>query len=151
MLRCVLLCFGSDRFYPYSSESFHWYRGTVIMKKTWRILLHGVLDIYVKSRVVHAAGMPGTTSPPPRIRDPAVHHGTCVTHVPWCMPGSLPSGFLWSWWWGKRSMHFRRMRNPQFFVSGKRPMNPIKIDETTIKRSTTKQPESFMRYNVDDL
>ena len=24
-----------------------------------------------------------------------MHHGTCVTHVPWCMPGSLTSGFLW--------------------------------------------------------
>ena len=24
------------------------------------------------------------------------HYGTCVTHVPRCMPGSLTSGFLWS-------------------------------------------------------
>ena len=24
-----------------------------------------------------------------------MHHGTCVTHVPWRMPGSLTSGFLW--------------------------------------------------------
>ena len=23
-----------------------------------------------------------------------MHHGTCVTHVPWCMPGSLTRGFL---------------------------------------------------------
>ena len=23
------------------------------------------------------------------------HHGMCMTHVPWCMPGSLISGFLW--------------------------------------------------------
>ena len=51
-----------------------------------------------------------------------MHHGTCVTHVPWCMPGSLISSFLWSRWWGKRSWHSRRMRNPQFYVSGKRPM-----------------------------
>ena len=27
-------------------------------------------------------------------RDSDMHHGTCVTHVPWCMPGSLTSGFL---------------------------------------------------------
>ena len=46
----------------------------------------------------------------------------CVTHVPWCMPGSLTSGFLWSQWREKRSQHSRRMRNPQFYVSGKRPM-----------------------------
>ena len=44
----------------------------------------------------HAPGMPGTFSPPPRVSDPDMHHRTCVTHVPWCMPGSLTSGFLWS-------------------------------------------------------
>ena len=44
----------------------------------------------------HAPEMPGTFSPPPRVSDPDMHHGTCVTHVPWCMPGSLASGFLWS-------------------------------------------------------
>ena len=38
--------------------------------------------------------------PPPRISDPDMHRGTCVTHMPWCMPGSLTSGFLWSWWRG---------------------------------------------------
>ena len=27
-----------------------------------------------------------------------IHHGTCVTRVPWCMPGSLTCGFLWSRW-----------------------------------------------------
>ena len=59
---------------------------------------------------------------PPRVSDPDMHHGTCVTHVPWCMSGSLTSGFLSSRWWGKRSRHSRRMRNPQFYVSGKRPM-----------------------------
>ena len=66
--------------------------------------------------------MPGTFSPPPRSCDPDMHHGTCVTHVPWCMPGSLTSGFLWSRWRGKRSRHSRRMRNPQFYVSGKKPI-----------------------------
>ena len=25
----------------------------------------------------------------PLVSDPAMHHGTCVTHVPWCMSGSL--------------------------------------------------------------
>ena len=59
--------------------------------------------------------MPGTFSPPPRVSDPDIHHGTC-------MPGLLTSGFLWSPWWGKRSRHSRRMRNRQFYVPGKRPM-----------------------------
>ena len=72
--------------------------------------------------VAHAPGMPGTFSPSPRVSDPDMHHGTCVTHVSWCTPGSLTSGFLWSRWRGKRSRHSRRMRNQQFYVSGKRPM-----------------------------
>ena len=25
----------------------------------------------------------------PPVSDPSMHHGTCVTHVPWCMSGSL--------------------------------------------------------------
>ena len=70
--------------------------------------VHGPLARYVKLRVAHA---PGTFSPPPWVSDPDMHHGTCVTHVPWCMPGSLTSGFILSWWRGKRSRHSRRMRN----------------------------------------
>ena len=28
----------------------------------------------------------------PRVSDPGMHHGTCITHVPWCMSGSLTRG-----------------------------------------------------------
>ena len=28
----------------------------------------------------------------PRVSDPGMHHGTCVTHVPWCMSGLLTRG-----------------------------------------------------------
>ena len=56
----------------------------------------------------------------PLVSDPGMHHGTCVTHVPWCMSGSLTRG-----WRGKRSRHSRRMRNPHFYVSGKRPMRTV--------------------------
>ena len=80
---------------------------------------HGPLDRYVKLRVVHA---PGTFSLPQLAIDPNMHHGTCVMHVPWCMSGSITSGFLWNLWRGKRSRHSRRTRNPQFYVSGRRPM-----------------------------
>ena len=79
-----------------------------------------------KLRVAHAPGMPGTFSPPPRVSDTDMHHGTCVTHVLWCMPGSLTSSFLWSRWRGKRSRHSRHMRKPQFYVSGKRPMGFVR-------------------------
>ena len=77
---------------------------------------------YVILQVAHAPGMPGTFSPPPRVSDPHMHHGTCVAHVSWCIRGSLTSGFLSSRWWGKRSRHSWHMRNLQFYVSGQRPM-----------------------------
>ena len=83
---------------------------------------YGPLTRYVKFQVVHAPGMLGTFSPPPWVSDPDMHHGTCVTHVPWCMLGSLTSGFLRSRRRGKRSRHSRRMHNSQFYVSGKRSM-----------------------------
>ena len=76
---------------------------------------HEPLARYVKIRVAH---VPGT----PRVMDPDMHHGTCVTHVPLCMSGSIASGFLWSRCREKHSRHSRRMRNPQFSLSGKRPM-----------------------------
>ena len=49
-----------------------------------------------KIAAAHAPGMPETSCPPPQESDPDMHHGTCVTHVPWCMLGSLTSGFFWS-------------------------------------------------------
>ena len=27
----------------------------------------------------------------PLVSDPGMHHGACITHVPWCMSGSLPA------------------------------------------------------------
>ena len=84
---------------------------------------HGPLTRYVNFPVAHAPGMAGTSYPPLRISDPDMHHGTCVTYVPWCLPGSLTSGFLWSWWRGKRSRHSRHMHNPQFYVSDNRTIN----------------------------
>ena len=50
---------------------------------------HGPLARYEKLRVANVPGMPGSLSPPPRVSHPGMHYGTCVTHVPWCMPGSL--------------------------------------------------------------
>ena len=65
------------------------------------IPLHGPLARFVKLLVAHAPGMPGTFSPPPRVSEPDMHHDPCVTNVPWCMPGSLTSGFSRSLWWRK--------------------------------------------------
>ena len=99
---------------------------------SWRLksTANGPLAKYVKWRVAHPPGMPGTFSPTPRVSDSNMHHGTCVTHVPWCMPGSLTSGFLGSRWRVKRSRHSWRMRNPQFYVSCKRSMTLVASQTT---------------------
>ena len=83
---------------------------------------HGPLARYVKITVCACAG---NVFPPPRVSNPDMHHGACVTHVPWCTPGSLTTGVLWIRWRGKRFRHNRRMRRPQFYLSGKRPMERI--------------------------
>ena len=70
----------------------------------------------------HEPGMPGTFSPPQRVSDPDMHHGTCVTHVPRRMTGSLTSDFFEVGGGRKRSRYSRRMRNLQIYVYGKRPM-----------------------------
>ena len=70
----------------------------------------------------HAPGRPGTFSPPPRVSAHGMHHGTRVTHVPWCMPGALTSSFLWSRRRGETFPAFSAHAHPQFYVSGKRPM-----------------------------
>ena len=52
----------------------------------------------------------------PLVSDPGMHHGTCVTHVSWCMSGSLTHG-------GEETFPaFPAHAHPQFYVSGKRPM-----------------------------
>ena len=32
----------------------------------------------------------------PLVSDPGMYHSTCVTHVPWCMSGSLTRGGRWN-------------------------------------------------------
>ena len=91
---------------------------------------YGPLIRYVQLRVTHAPGMPGAVSPPPASEEIAselprhvsrhVRHARAVMHV----------GIVNARWWGKHSRHSRRMRNPQFYISGKKPMNPIKPLET---------------------
>ena len=88
----------------------------------------------LKLWVAHAPGMPGTFYPPSRVSDPDMHHGTCVTHVPWCMPVSLTSGFFWSRWRGKCCRRYRLMRNQQFYISGKRPMERFQSPVTYVEQ-----------------
>ena len=64
--------------------------------KRWKITWSWASCQIRKIAGAHAPGLPGTFSPSPQVSDPDMHHGTCVTHVPWCMPGSLTSGLLWN-------------------------------------------------------
>ena len=104
-----------------TSKKSQWYGKQYFMTSSWgKKQCYGPLARYVKLLVAHAPGMPGTFFPSPRVSDPDMHHGTCFTHVPWSMSGSLTSGFLLTRWRGKRSRHSRRMRNHKFYVSAKR-------------------------------
>ena len=58
--------------------------------------VHGPLTRYVKLRVAHAPGMPGTFSPPPRVSEPDTHHGTCVTG----QGGKFRHWRAYTWHWG---------------------------------------------------
>ena len=135
-----LLIDGTCQPCPLLLSLYNWYLGwekhTNCYTLTWQgmdehihpIVLcwcYGPLAKYAKLKVAHAPGMPGTFSPPLRLSDPDMHHSTCMMYVPWCMQGSLSSGFLWSWWWGRCSRHSRRKRNLQFCVSGKRPLGHV--------------------------
>ena len=95
---------GNFSFFP---SKFKWSNCYIFSQDTAAMLpWHGPLVRYVKLRVAHAPGMPGTFSPPPRVSDPDMHHSTL---------GSLTSGFLWSRLREKRSRHSWCMRNPQFY------------------------------------
>ena len=82
---------------------------------------------------------------PPRFSDPGMHHDTCVTHVRRCMPGSLISGFLWSRCREKHSRLSLRLRNPQFYMSGKKP---IAYEKKNNKRMTRNWRRTMMVPNT---
>ena len=56
----------------------------------------------------------------PPVTDPGMHCGTCGTHVPWCMSGSLTRGG------GETFPAFPAHAHPQFYVAGKSPMRKDK-------------------------
>ena len=89
------------------------------------VLYDGPLTRYVKLWVAHAPGMLGTFSPPPTSKETAglrsrhasrhVRDAHAVMHI----------GIANPQWRGKGARDSRRMRNAQFYVSGKRPMDVI--------------------------
>ena len=73
-------------------------------------LLHTFIILYnmMAYIITSIPGMPGMFSPPPRDARAVMHAGIGNPR-----------------WRGKRSRHSQRMRNPQFDVSGKRPMADV--------------------------
>ena len=124
----------------------------------WRIGQSGVQNFFIKTlpalvaesasyvefRVAHAPGMPGMFSRLRGLATPTcisgMHHGTCVTHVPWCMPGSLTSGFLWIPW--RENVPdipgAYTTRNFTYYISGKRPTDSPNKGPITSKRFSCK-------------
>ena len=87
----------------------------------WAIF-NGPLTRYVKLRVAHAPGIPGTFSSPPSSKVTASKRSL---HASWHVRYArtmMHVGIASSRWRRKGSQHSRRMRNPQFYTSGKRPI-----------------------------
>ena len=68
----------------------------------------------------------------PLISDPGMHHGTCVTHVPWCMSGSVTrknikrhtANTIVSWpnpkqWWRGKRCAFYKMDSYHIYMENK--------------------------------
>ena len=104
---------------------------------------NGPLTRYVKLRVAHALG---TFSPPLGLAIP-----TCITARASHMSGTLTSGFLWRRWRGKRSRHSRRMRNPQFYVCVKRPMDCAVVMVVTLSMYWKIRHPTFQHVESDFL
>ena len=97
MQRCLILLSA------YTKESVHMYRSRDRSKKdhngdmTWKRVPWASCQIR-KNTGCACAGNVGNVFSRRRFQrkllysDPGMHHGTCVTHVPWCMSGSLTCG-----------------------------------------------------------
>ena len=81
--------------------------------------LHGPPTRYIKLRVAHAPGMPGAFSPPPTSIETACYRPRHASRHVRRARAVMYVGIANPRWQGKLS---RRMRNPQFYVSGKRPI-----------------------------
>ena len=70
-----------------------------------------------------------------------MHHGTCVTHIPWCMPGPLvPVG-------GKTFPAFPAHAHPRFSVIGKRPMPALIHEEACRLLGVTSLPNAMLHLS----
>ena len=130
----LMFCFLIINWFWFISKYFHAFRDCFTVTSSWaskitindvgkteRYLIHGPLARSVKLRVAHAPGMPEML---PRHRGLTIP--TCITARASrtcrdaCRDRLLC--FFWSRRRGKRSRYSRCMRNPHFYLSGKRPI-----------------------------
>ena len=114
------------------------------------VIVHGPLTRYAKLRVAHAPRMPRTFSPPPRVSDPDMHHGTCVTYVPWCMSVSLTTGFLWSRWRGNRPRAPGACATHNFAYLSRGPWR-MPLQELAADRTRKVKERYYLDYDTLDI
>ena len=88
----------------------------------WETAFNGPLIRYVKLRIAHAPGMPGRFSPPPTSKETTIQRSRHASRYGRYARAVMHVGIAKPRWWEKRSRHSRSMRNPQFYVSVKRPI-----------------------------
>ena len=108
------------------------YRSVPFCLSCWHILsvftgciacdMHGPLARYVKLWVAHVPGMPGTFSPWPTSKETASWRSRLASRRVRDTRAVMHVGIANPRWQGNFSQQSRRMRKPQFYVSGKRPM-----------------------------
>ena len=67
---------------------------------------------------------------------PDIHHDTYVTHVPWCMLGSLTSGFRWSRWRGNVPGMPGPCANPNFTYLVRDPLPEPIFTKVSVDQSS---------------
>ena len=86
------------------------------------VQIHEILARRVKLWVAHAPGMPGTFSPPPTSKETCSKQSQHASRHVRDARAVMQVGIANPRWRVKRSRHSWHMRNPQFYVSGKRPI-----------------------------
>ena len=85
-----------------------------------------------------------------RVSDSDMHHGTCVTHVPWCMPGLLTSGFLWRRWRVKTFPAFPAHAQPSILGIWQEAHN-LQADIMLMNKLPKWSEDIFVSYRVPPL
>ena len=92
-----LVVFCLEYNYYYNKDTWFYITNWISTFVEISLCFYGPLTRYVKLPIAHAPGMPGTLprhwlQRKPQVSDSGMHHGTCLTHVSWCMSGLLTRG-----------------------------------------------------------